>query len=179
MEIKYYEDVALTNNDILKLLDNHANIILYPSLHQYKSLDQILGEYKACILLFEAMPSYGHWVAIFLLDNNTIEFFNPYGGWPDDSLKHISKEFRDKTYQDKPYLSLLLLNSPYELTYNEFKFQKMKDDIKTCGRHCVVRLWNRYKSLYEYVAYLDDLCERYKMDYDGVVTMLTLNKNIS
>ena len=50
--IKEYEDVSLSNWDILKLLDNKANIILYPSLHEYKTLDEILDPYDCCVLLF-------------------------------------------------------------------------------------------------------------------------------
>jgi hypothetical protein len=172
--IKYYEKVALSNKDILKLLDGKVNIVVYPNLYKYNSIDEVLGEYGACILLFEARPNYGHWVCIFKIDHNTLEFFNPYGGLPDDSLKYIPKQFRLKSHQNIPILSLLMINSPYELTYNEFKFQKKNGDIRTCGRHCVVRLLFRYLDLYKYVKFLDILCQKFNLDYDKIVTLLTI-----
>ena len=63
--LKKFENVALTNFDILKLLNEKANIVLYPELHQFTNLDQILGPYGVCVLLFEIIPKYGHWVCIF------------------------------------------------------------------------------------------------------------------
>jgi len=171
--IEYYEKKALSNFDILKLLDNKANIVLYPNLFKYRNLDEILEPYGCCILLFEARPRYGHWCAIFKLDDETVEFFNPYGGYPDDSLDNIPKTFRMKTHQYYPYLSQLMYDSPYKLTYNEFEFQKKGIDTKTCGRHCVVRLLCKDLTLYEYVKLMDELCKRLKTDYDGVVTVLT------
>ena len=172
--IQKYEDIALSNYDIYELLDDRVNIILYPQIHQYKNIDQLLGPFQACVLLFEAKPKYGHWVCIFKLDPYTIEFFNPYGGFPDDSLLHINKIFRKESGQNYPLLSELLLNSPYKLTYNEFSIQRKNPNIKTCGRHCVVRLWYRDLSLYDYIDFLDILCQKLKTDYDGVVTILTL-----
>jgi hypothetical protein len=171
--IKKYENVALSNIDILKLLDHKANIILYPDLHKYKNIDEILEPYGACVLLFEAVPQYGHWVCLFKVNNDTLEFFNPYGGYPDDSLLSINKYFRKISKQDKPKLSLLMLNSPYKLTYNEFPFQKKHKNVKTCGRHCVFRLLNRFLNLYQYLDFLNFLSKKWNLDYDAIVTILT------
>jgi len=171
--LKYYEDIALSNTDITDLLNGKVNIVLYPDLHKYDNIDQVLGPYKACILLFEAKPNYGHWCAIFKEKPNTLSFFNPYGGYPDDSLKYIPYHFALESNQALPYLSALMYNSPYKLTYNEFQFQKKKKGIKTCGRHCVFRLLNRDLNLYQYKDLLDIGCEIYNTDYDGVVTIMT------
>lgn len=172
--IKKNEDIALSNFDINILLGGRVNIVLYPDLHKYFTLDELLGKYQACILLFEAKPRYGHWVCIFKLNPYVVEFFNPYGGFPDDSLLQINKKFRQQSGQEYPLLSKLLLNSPYKLTYNEFQFQEKNKDVKTCGRHCVVRLLKRNLNLYEYVYFLDVLCDKWNTNYDGVVTLLTL-----
>lgn len=173
-----YEDIPLSNKDIKRLLDNSVKIELYPNLHKYDNIDDLLGPYGACVLLFEAQPKYGHWCCIFKVNENLIEFFNPYGtvadGWPDDSLNHIPKEFRRISNQMIPKLSLLMLDSPYELSYNEYQFQQHNPKIKTCGRHCVVRLDNRDKELPEYVNYLNALCDRYDVNYDQMVTLLTI-----
>lgn len=171
--LKYYEDIALSNYDIIKLLKGRVNIVLYPDLHKYTNIDEVLGKYDACILLFEAKVNYGHWCAIFKINDNEIEFFNPYGGYPDDSLRYIPYHFAKVSNQLVPYLSLLLLDCPYELYYNEFGFQRHSKSVKTCGRHCVFRVMNRHMNIYEYKRLLDKLCMKHKTDYDGVVTLMT------
>lgn len=172
--LKYYEEIALSDKNIIDLLRGRVNIVLYPNLHTYDSIDQVLGPHGACVLLFEAKQNYGHWCAIIKLDANTIEFFNPYGGYPDDSLQYIPYHFAEVSNQLVPYLSILLDKSPYNLTYNEFQFQKKAPHIRTCGRHCVFRIINRDFSLYEYYELLNDLCSKLGTDYDGVVTIFTI-----
>lgn len=173
-KIKIFENIALSNHDILNLLSNKCNIILYPDLYKYNSINEILEPYDSCIILYEAKPKYGHWCAINKINNNDIEFFNPYGGLVDNSLNYIPNSFRKKTNQLYPYLTKLMYNSPYNLFYNEFKFQKKGYDIKTCGRHCVIRTLLKKLDIYEYKELLDELCKLYRINYDGVVTILTI-----
>jgi hypothetical protein len=176
--LEKYENIPLSNTRISQLLDHNVKIEVYPNLHKYNNIDELLGTYGACVLLFESMPKYGHWCCIFKVSDELIEFFNPYGtiaeGWPDDCLTHIPEEFRKITNQLIPKLSLLMLNSPYELSYNEYPFQKHESDIKTCGRHCVVRLRNKHMELEEYLDYLNFECDKYNINYDKLVTLLTL-----
>lgn len=167
------EKIALSNRDITKLLNNKAKIILYPNLHKYQNIDQVLGPNEACVLLFEFKPEYGHWCCVWKQDKQTLSFFNPYGGWPDDSLLYIDGSFRDKTNQEYPYLSELMLKSPYKLTYNQFAFQKHNKDIRTCGRHCVVRLYCRNLTDEEYHEFITDNMKKYRITADQLVTMLT------
>lgn len=166
------KNIALSNHDITKLLDGQVNIILYPDLHKYTSIDQLLSPYDACILLYESKPDYGHWCAL-IKHGDSIEFFNPYGGLPDASLKLINPEFRIESNQVLPYLKILMFKSPYELNYNEFRFQKKGYNIKTCGRHCVVRVLCKNMNIYQYKDLLDELRKLFRTDYDGVVTILT------
>ncbi len=175
--IRKYEDIALSNYDILKLIDGKANIVLYPNLYKYDNIDDILEPYGAFVLLFEARPKYGHWTCIFKLDDDTLEFFNPYGGYPDDTLKYIPENFSKQTYQNHTYLTQLLLRSPYNLTYNEYRFQQMGKNIRTCGRHCVTRLLYRWMSLEEYYEFLKGLAKMFDINFDQIVTILTINKN--
>lgn len=171
--LKHYKDIALSDKDVTNLLGGRVNIILYPNLHKYRDIDEVLGPHGACVLLFEAKKGYGHWVCLFKVGLNEIEFFNSYGGYPDDSLKKISCHYARISNQIIPYLSVLLLQSPYELSYNEFQFQKKTDGIRTCGRHCVFRLLNRDLDLYQYVDLLKILRKKCNTDYDGVVTIFT------
>jgi len=171
--LKRYEDIALSDKDILKLLEHRAVIHLYPQLHYFSTIDQLLGHFGACILLFEAQKNYGHWCCVWKLNPSTVSFFNPYGGYPDDSLEYINDSYRKRSYQDNPLLSELLLASPYELTYNDVAYQKHSKNIRTCGRHCVVRLWNRNMTDEEYDDYIKHNCQLYKVNPDELVTLLT------
>lgn len=173
MNIKDYENIALSNFDILNLLNNKCNIVLYPEMYKYKSIDQLINPYNCCIILYEAKENYGHWCALIKTNKNEIEFFDPYGGDPDNSLDHISKQFKKSSNQFFPYLSKLMYNSPYNLNYNEFQFQKKDSDIKTCGRHSVVRCLCKNLDIYQYKELLDKLCKILKCDYDELVTILT------
>ncbi len=162
-----YERIPLSDKNMLQLVDGKANVIIYPNIIHYKTIDDVLGPYKACFILFESKVRYGHWCLLFELDSGELEFFNPYGGYPDDSLDYIPKNFRDKSNQNYPYLSMLLLKSRYPLTYNEHKFQVMVKGINTCGRWCAVRLAFRHISL-------EDFYKLFKDNGDEKVTFLTM-----
>jgi hypothetical protein len=166
------KDIALSNSDIIKLLDGKTSIVLYPDLHKYSSIDELLGEYQNCIVLYESRKGYGHWTAM-IKKGDAIEFFNSYGGEVDASLELINPEFRVKSNQVEPYLKMLMYDSPYELNYNEFRFQKKGRNIRTCGRHCIVRVLCRDMNIYQYKDFLDQLCDLFGTDYDGIVTILT------
>ena len=173
--IKHYENIALSDEHLFKLLNGKNKLVLYPDLINYDNIDKVLGKYGMCTLLFEAKENYGHWCCLWKLDNNTVSFFNSYGGYPDDSLKYIPEHFARISDQDYPYLSLLLDKSPYDLTYNEHAYQKKGKDIKTCGRHVCVRLLCRKltdKQYYDYVKYFTD---KYNINADEFVTLLTID----
>ena len=175
--IKQYQDIALSDKELLKIIDGKANLVLYPDLINYKTIDDVLGPHDACILLFEAKPHYGHWCCLFKVTDRLIEFFNPYGGYPDDSLKYIPDHFRKVSNQDYPYLSWLLINSPYELSYNEHKFQKQEKDIKTCGRWCGIRLACRHMSLEQFTDFINSMTKMLNCTGDELVTILTMYVN--
>lgn len=170
-QLEYYQDIALSNKEIMELVDHKAQVILYPDLYKYSTIDEILGPYEACFILFESKPNYGHWCLLFKLNHNTLEFFNPYNGYPDDSLEYIDPHFRLQSNQELPYLSILLYNSPYKLTYNEYHFQKRNKNIKTCGRWCAVRLICRNLSLKKFANIFNN---KYG---DLLVTLLTMYIN--
>lgn len=173
--IKHYEDVALSDKQLLKIINGNAKLVLYPDLKNYSSIDEVLGTHTACILLFEAKKNYGHWCCLWKLNNSTVSFFNPYGGYPDASLKHIPEHFARISNQDYPYLSLLLYNSPYKLTYNERQYQEKNKNIKTCGRHCGVRLICRNMSDDQYYNYMKYFTSKYHINNDQFVTLLTID----
>jgi len=183
--IRWYEDKALSDRDVLSKLDGKVNIELYPNLYKYDNIRQLLGVNRACVLLVESKPKYGHWVCIFQRDDGDIEFFDSYGedktkigsGMPDFSLSLIDPYFRKETNQDFTYLSKLLMEFPGNLHYNQYRFQKHGKGIRTCGRHCVFRLMNRHLNLEDYKKYMDHLMKVYPQlkayGYDGVVSFFT------
>lgn len=173
--LKKYENIALSDAAMFKLLDGKANIVLYPNLVYYDNIDQVLGDHGMCILLFMATKDYGHWVGLFKQNENTVSFFNSYGGYPDDSLKYIPHHFAKVNNENIPYLSLLLDSCPYELTYNEYKYQKKGKNIRTCGRHVAVRLFCRSMTDDQYHQYVTYFTKKYDIDADEFVTLLTMD----
>ena len=176
-KLKEMENKPLSNKDISNLLRDKVNIVIYPDVHNYKTIDQLMGIYGACALLYESKPSYGHWCAVIKINNRDCEFFDPYGGnidgIPDEVLDHINPSFRKETYQDHTYLAKLMYDSHYDLSYNQYKFQEHKSGIRTCGRHVVSRIMFKNLSLDNYKRYLDKLSKDLNLNYDGVVTYLT------
>lgn len=175
-EIAEYEKVALSDTDLKKVLGNGVKIVMYPDLHRMRTLDEVMGPNGAAIILFEAKPGYGHWCTVFRGpggDDGLVEFFNPYGGYPDDSLKFIGKGFAAKTNQDYPYLSRLMMESPYRLSYNQYAFQRHANDVKTCGRHCAARLLLRGLNLDEYRDWIVQQARKTRTNADAVVSGVT------
>ncbi len=173
--VDYYESIALSDKHIFNILGGKNNLVLYPDLIKYSSIDEVLGPNGMCVLLFEAKKNYGHWCCLWKLDENTVSFFNSYGGFPDDSLKFIPEHFAEISNQNYPYLSILLDKSPYELTYNERQYQKKGKGINTCGRHCSVRLICRHMDDDQYNEFIKFFTKRYSINPDELVTLLTMN----
>ena len=174
MSIEDLESISLSNVEVMNLIGNKANIIQYPELRFYENIDDILEPYGACIILFLTRENYGHWTCVFKVDENTIEYFDPYGLFIDEALDFKMNEyFRYKNHQNFAHLTWLLLNSRYEITYNEHKFQQKKKGISTCGRHTAMRLILRELSLEEY----KDFIYSFNLNPDKLVTLLTIYIN--
>jgi len=169
MDIKKLQNISLSNDDILKKLDGKVNIIDYSQLKYVHDIDEILYPYDACVILYLTRKNYGHWTCIFKR-GNLIEHFDSYGLMPDAELDwKMDPYFRKKSNQDYPHLSCLLIDSKYDLSFNEHQFQKKLKDINTCGRHVIVRLWCRDMPLEDYKKMFDS----FTLDPDSVVTILT------
>lgn len=163
---------SLSNDEILKSLENKANLISYTDAHKYKTLDSLLGRYGACVILYETKKLYGHWCCIFKLNNKCVEFFDPYGIMPDSELKFINKEYQKESRQDFPYLTKLMIDSPYILSYNHHRFQEYKKGVNSCGRWVVCRLLFRFLDLDRFIAIFG---KKRKYTSDFYATLLTRN----
>jgi hypothetical protein len=172
--LKEYEKVSLSNYDIFKLLDKKARILTYPELVKYDDIEKVLYPNNCFVLLYLTKPNYGHWCCV-IKHNDRIEFFDPYGdSLPDDQFIKIPIHFREISKQIYPHLTYLLYKSPLETEYNNYPFQQLKNDISTCGRHCVIRILSKKLLLDDYYDFINYYCNLYNINPDQLVTLLTL-----
>ena len=180
--IKKQVDNPLSSIDIQKILNGKVKVLLYPEIVDYYSIDELLYPYDKVVILYMhnklVNGFYGHWCCIFKINNKEIEFFDPYGIFPDDQLNtSMNEHFRIENGLEYPLLTYLLYYTShnYKLSYNHIKFQG--EDSSTCGRHCCWRLKFSDRSLNSYKDMLDydksfkilDL----KSNYDNIVTIFT------
>lgn len=170
--IEHYKSIPLSDSYVRKKLNNMCNIVLYRDLHKYRTIDQLFGPYRCCVLLFESKEGFGHWVCLFKRDD-TISFFDSYSGYPDDSLPKIDKNFRKISNQMEPILSKMMMNSGYKLEYSSTPLQEKNKKINTCGRWCILRILYWFLDEKEF----NKLIDSYKNDKletpDDVVTYIT------
>jgi hypothetical protein len=163
-------DKALSNKDIMNLINNKANLLTYQELQNYDNLDDALGPYGALVLLYTTRKNFGHWVAVFKVNENTIEHFDSYGLAPDEELKFIPEYFRKVNYDKIPHLTYLLYNSGYNVIYNEYQLQKHMQDYNTCGRWVATRIKYRMIPQQQFAKFFLE----YK-NPDKIVTEITSN----
>jgi hypothetical protein len=108
-------------------------------------------------------------VAIIKISPNLVEFFDPYSFFPDSELKFVPQGLKARTHQNFKYLSKLLYESPYQLSYNDDKFQKYSRNTNTCGRHTSIRVLLKDLPLEQY----NNLMNSTQYDPDFMVTFLT------
>ena len=118
-------------------------VVKFSDLENYKDIYQLLPEWEDYrIILIEQKPRMGHWVCL-TRRNDIFIFFDSYGYNPFQNLNFISKKMNELLGQEKTDFSGLfkgLKKGSYKLDYNKKKFQKMDNNINTCGRWCIVFL---------------------------------------
>jgi hypothetical protein len=169
-QIVKWERKSFSGEDVYRLCEKKVVVRRYRELAKFPTLSKAMGAYGAMIVLYETREGYGHWCAVFEVDRNTVEFFDPYGLAPDQELNFISPEFAEQSAQ-YPYLSQLLQKSKYRnILYNQKKLQELKSDTNTCGRWCGLRICLRKIPLHKFIT----LFEKQKFKPDWYVTALTL-----
>jgi len=140
---KQAEGYSLGDDDIRRLLGSEIKITTYPDLAGVTDVNQLFDRKGRAIIFFpQDGPNSGHWTAL-IKDGRQIEFFDSYGHYPD--TQKPDKDEQRNLGMDQPLLTKLLENSGCRVIYNKVALQKSKDDVQTCGRHCVVRLlYSRY-----------------------------------
>lgn len=159
---------AISDTDIINIT-GIDNIIRYQDIKNYNNINDLLKSNNVCFILFETKNNYGHWTVIFR-NNNLIEFYDPYGVFIENQKLYIEEEeFRDPIN----YLSILLKKSPYQISYNEIKFQNIKDkSIGTCGKWCIIRYLNRHRGLYDFEKMIKTDSKKYNLSYDEFIVYI-------
>lgn len=132
-------DYSLSNYDIQNLLNNKCNLVSYSDIKNYKTLNQLLGKYKKCVILYKSANNYGHWTCIYE-HKGIIYFFDSYGFVPNAQLKFLPNHLNKELEQDHKHLIKLILDTQKPVEFNEFPLQEFKKGINTCGKWVVFRL---------------------------------------
>ena len=131
-------DYPLSKSDIERAFNGKIKVMLYNEIGQYSNIEDLLKPYgRVCILYYWKKYS-GHWVCVFKNKNGRVEIFNSFGGFIDDTLKNINKQFKHETNQDYKHLTDLLLKGGRVVEYNDKSLQGKK--ASTCGRWCLYRM---------------------------------------
>lgn len=130
---------SLSNHDIYNLLDYKCNIIPYEDIINYKNINELLGKYKKCIILYKSSHDFGHWTCIYE-NKGKIYFFDSYGFKPNAQLKFIPNQLNKSLNQNHDYLLKMLYDTKKPIEFNEYPLQKLDTKINTCGRWVVFRL---------------------------------------
>lgn len=144
-DTKQVVSYALSDGDIRHMLGDGISILAYPELEQKRDIDECFDRKGRCIVLYlRDSPTSGHWCCL-IRRPNAIEFFDPYGEAPEEQKEGLSQSRLEALDMEQPLLTALLKKKGLPVYYNTHPFQKLRNDIATCGRHCVVRL--AYKDL--------------------------------
>jgi hypothetical protein len=131
---------ALSSSDLKNIFDDKLKIMVYSDLKKYDNINELLSPFNRVCILYNWEPAVGHWTCLFKGKDNKIYFFDSFGSKPDGktNMGQVPPELRYKRGMDYKYLTDLLLNSPYEIDFNDKCLQDSKSS--TCGRYCVVRM---------------------------------------
>lgn len=158
---------SLTKTDILNNIK--TRVLRYDDLANYKTIDQIFIN-NTCFILYPIQSkNNGHWVCV-LKNAHGVEFFDPYGFFIDTEKKYAHNDDLVNTIN---YISILMKKSPYELSYNENKFQARDDDIATCGRWCLIRCLMKNHSLNYFKNTINIYKKKYNLTSDELIVIIS------
>jgi hypothetical protein len=160
---------SLSDSDLIAMTEGKCNVYEYKDILQFDNIDQMLQPFGCCIILYETAERFGHYTAV-LKQGNTIEFFDSLALKPDWQLLFVDKKKRKHLGEEKPHLTYLMLDSPYKLIYNKWKFQKFDKNVSTCGRWVALRICLNYIPLKKF----QQLFKNQPKSPDYYVTAMTL-----
>ena len=153
-----------------------AKILKYSELAKYRNINELLPENTDyAIILYLDEENKGHWTAVLKYDNK-IEMFDPYG------VKHLDQQLqwvpcaqRIKLKVAIPYMTRLFntIKSPQKGILSTFEYQDEKNNINSCGRHCVyriIKLLKNHMDIEQYYKHMKELRKKYNLTYDEIVS---------
>ena len=142
LNIKKLLNHSLSDTDIKEFFNNQINVLKFSELANYDHIDDVLGRYGRCIILFENNKlNTGHWVALHYVyepkKKPYIKFMDSYGHIIEDELNWIPKSFQNLSNQQRGLLIKLLLNQPLKVHYSQYRLQHLGKlngvNVNTCG----------------------------------------------
>lgn len=163
--LKKLEKIPLSGNEISRSLGNNVNIVMYDSLSDNTTLEDMLGPHKkfALLTMFEG-TKIGHWTGGLITPNGTFEHFDSYGKRPDFELSDMG----DSSHT---YSNIIKRSSIPVKIFNTVDFQEESHSVNTCGRHVIIRLLFSSLNNKQYVMLMRNSC----FNADQLVTLMTIN----
>lgn len=149
------QSISLSDDELLSLCKGKVNIVNNKNLDQYSSIDELLGEHGAAVILYETKSDehseYGHWTLLLRQSDSMLEWFDSYGLKVDSELKFIPEHHRIETKQFGVLLKLIEdPGCPYKVVWSQEQLQSKDSKIETCGRWCGARVILRSWSLWDF-----------------------------
>ena len=168
---------SLSDSDMRRILPR-TKFTPYNEIHHLNNIEELLGSDGTAVIMYLTKERYGHWVCLFLKPDGNLSYFNSYGSEPDYEMtsRIIKPSVRIAQNQVMPHLYELICKSGKKCEYNDYKLQD--ENVSTCGRHVVLRLWNKHLNADEYANRLIKLAQVSKKPIDVVVSILTQNSLI-
>lgn len=143
-------ETALSNKDILHLMNGQTTVMRYDDLKHFRNIDQVMQPHGSAVILYQLGDGdVGHWTSLMYTFGEqgqpVIEFFDPYG-------ISVDNEFTLTHSRGTRYLAKLLSKTKFPVVYNDYGVQRYGKGINTCGRHVVNRLKHADMSLDQYAA---------------------------
>jgi len=165
---------SITNTDIDKYLGN-GHIIKYCDLEKYDDISDVFGDDAYVVILVQSKANNGHWVCLLQYDDGTVEQFDSYSGKIDSELKYISEAQQELLGEDEPLLTQLITRSRCKTVWSKYRFQKLNDNIDTCGKHCLLRIIMfvlGHKTIDQYTTWFKNLAKSQGCSNDELVCRL-------
>lgn len=166
---KIFENIKLDIDTIKQCVNTSKTwVIPYGGLFDF---DEMFKEKDSAIILLHREENgkiQGHFIAMIVNKNNkTAEIFDPYG--------HNFVEMMHLANMNNRLLHDLIYQSGYQFTFNKKQVQKKAINVNTCGAHCISRIAFKFLSNAEYVAELEKLTKKKKIDPDFWVTTIIID----
>ena len=166
--IKKSELVELTGTQMNLITEGKCRIVPYEELENCKTIDECFDGKQGLILLYQKTNNNGHWCLLSKENANTLNWFDPYSYQMDEEIKFSDYNLRVHNGVETPHLTALIEKSNYKLNQNKVRFQKMANDINTCGRWVACRFRMRSYSNKEFESLFKGV------DGDFYVSALTI-----